>query len=336
MIASRASVTLAIVTLVACSGSPEGPSPGETAPALTTPPIQSPTATVAAAATPPTQRPLVSSGCGIQLPAGVRAGTTTLRTLTSGGIERDYRLHLPPNYKIAEATPLVLNFHGLGSDAFQQEIYSGLVPVSDREGFILVSPNGTGMPRAWASFANIPTGADDVLFTRDLLDTLQSDLCVNKARIYSTGMSNGAFMSSRLGCVLSERTAAIAPVAGVYFPLEACGKPVPVLIFHGTLDRTVPYNEGLIFGLLPYAGVSTYASGWAQHNGCAATPHGTAVSEHVSKETFIACKGAQVTVVTIMGGGHTWPGAAIEIGRPGETTKEISAAEEIWKFFASQ
>ena len=73
-----------------------------------------------------------------------------------------------------------------------------------------------------------------------------------------------------------------------------------------------------------------------QHNGCASTSDGTAVSEHVSKETFIACKGAQVTVVTVTGGGHTWPGAAIEIGRPGETTKEISAAEEIWKFFASR
>lgn len=331
---------LASLVLLACSSNDDTARPLDTGSVAVTESAQPSPATVAPSATattvPSTQRPSVASGCGLQLPSGVRAGTTAVRTLTSGGIVRDYRLHLPPNYRTGNETAVVLNFHGLGSDAFQQELYSGLVPISDREGFILVSPNGTGAPRAWASFATIPTGTDDVQFTRDLLNALQADLCIDKARVFSTGMSNGAFMSSRLACVLGDRISAIAPVAGVFFPTEPCGKPVPILVFHGTMDRTVPYNEGLIFGVLPYAGVSTYADGWAKHNGCLSTSDGKAMSEHVSKETFISCKGAQVAVVTIMGGGHTWPGAAIEIGRPGETTKEISAAEEIWKFFASR
>ena len=297
-------------------------------PAATNAPAPSSTA-------PPAQATKPGNGCGQTVPTGVVLGRTTVRTVTSGAIERSYRLHLPPNLSMTKPTAVVLNFHGLGSNALQQESYSGLVPVSDREGFILVTPDGTGTTRAWAALASIPTGVDDVLFTKDLLDRVQTDLCVDTARVYSTGMSNGAFMSSRLACVLSDRIAAAAPVAGLSFPLEPCGKPVPILAFHGTVDRTVPFEAGLIFGVLPYAGARNYASDWATFNRCAATPEVITVSESVTRETYPKCSGADVSLFVIKGGGHTWPGASVEIGRPGETTKEISAAEEIWKFFAA-
>jgi len=328
----------ALVALGACSSRGNDSSAPMAIPATTahpTPPTtpNAPAATTPSATAVQTTKP--GNGCGQPLPTGVALGRTTIRTMTSGAIAREYRLHLPPGLSMAKATAVVLNFHGLGSNAVQQEAYSGLVPVSDREGFILVTPDGTGTTRAWAALASIPTGVDDVLFTKDLLDRIQADLCVDTARVYSTGMSNGAFMSSRLACVLSDRIAAIAPVAGVNFPLEPCGTPVPVLAFHGTIDRTVPFEAGLIFGVLPYAGARTYASDWASYNHCAVSPDVEKISESVARENFSKCSGADVSLFVVKGGGHTWPGASIEIGRPGETTKEISAAEEIWKFFAA-
>jgi len=37
----------------------------------------------------------------------------------------------------------------------------------------------------------------------------------------------------------------------------------------------------------------------------------------------------------IVGGGHTWPGAAVNITALGLTTKQVSATGEMWKFFAA-
>ena len=317
------------VTPPANTPAPDVPS----AAAPTSPPASAPSAAPSATAL---LRAQLGNGCNQPLPTGVALGRTTVRQVSSAGIERLYRLHLPPNLSMAKPAAVVLNFHGLGSNAIEQEAYSGLSPVSDREGFILVSPDGTGSPRAWASSPNLPTGVDDVLFTKDLLDRLQTDLCVDTTRIYSTGMSNGAFMSSRLACVLSDRIAAAAPVAGVGFaPAERCGKPVAILAFHGTADRTVPFEEGLIFNVLLYAGARKSTADWASHNGCGPTPELSKVSEAVTRESYPKCGGADVTLVVVKGGGHTWPGASIEIGRLGETTKDVSATEEIWKFFAA-
>ncbi len=279
-----------------------------------------------------TSKPLVA-GCRVELPPEVTPGRPAVRTVQSNGGPRQYRILLPAGFHRAEPAPVVLNFHGLGSNANEQEVYSGLVPIANREGFILVSPEGLGSPRNWSAFANLPLGANDVLFVNDLLDQLEREFCIDKDRVYATGMSNGAFMSSRLACDMSARLAAVAPVAGVYFPSVACSETMPVIAFHGTNDGTVPFETGRIFGVIPYAGARAGASAWSRHNGCA-EPASVAVSAKVTRESFGGCRnGADVVLLVVEGGGHTWPGAAIEIGSPGATTQDISAAEEIWKFF---
>ena len=275
-------------------------------------------------------------------PGDLRVGQTVARTLTSSGGTREYRIHLPARAKPGGPAPLVLNWHGLGSNASAQEPYSGLVPVSDREGFVLVTPEGTGSPRGFAAFGRSLT-ADDVQLTRDLIETLARELCIDTARVYSTGMSNGAYMSSRLGCELGDRIAAIAPVAGVYMPPGlTCKRAMPVLAFHGTDDAVVPFGGGLVLGVLPYVGAPDSTIAWAANNPSVRSmecdliqTHNSALSEHVERRDLDGCAGVPVSLIVVRGGGHTWPGA-IDVPTLGPTTHEISAAELIWTFFKDQ
>ena len=247
----------------------------------------------------------------------------------------------------------MLNFHGYGGNGARQNAYSGLVPISDAKGLILVSPDGLPTMNGTSWWNNLllsdPPYQDDVAFVNALLDKLESDLCIDAARIYATGMSNGALMSSRLACSLSSRIAAVAPVAGAYFPplvtgrpSEPCedARPVPFLGFHGTLDPQVPFNGG------PSTQGGTFRlpidnatpdedvfQDWAAHNGCTGDRQESFVSAEVRLVTYGGCtNGADVQVYIVDGGGHTWPGSKIE-RLPEHTTQDISASDLMWKFF---
>ena len=66
----------------------------------------------------------------------------TTRTLVSGGLTRSYILHVPPSYNGSNPVPLVLDFHGLSSNAAQQAGISGFRALSDAGGFVVVWPQG--------------------------------------------------------------------------------------------------------------------------------------------------------------------------------------------------
>jgi len=285
-------------------------------------------------------------------PQRLRAAGTTAETLTTAGGPRQYLLHVPASYSGRERVPLVLNFHGYGGNGARQNDYSGLVLVSDANGFILVSPDGLPTMDGTPWWNNLllpgPQYQDDVAFVHALLDELESDVCIDAARIYATGMSNGALMSSRLACSLSSRIAAVAPVAGAYYPAlitdraESCPdlRPVPILGFHGTKDPQVPFNGGPstrggtfrlpIDNAMPDEDVF---QDWAAHNGCTTGRQESVVSAEVRLVTYGGCTdGADVQLYIVDGGGHTWPGSRVE--RPPElTTHDISASELMWKFF---
>lgn len=272
------------------------------------------------------------------------------QSVQSGGLERDYILHVPPSYDGTAPAPLVLNLHGLGSYAEQQAGYSELPAKADDEGFILVTPNGTVTEfftsRHWNFLTGIPESPDDVAFIDDLLDALEAQLCIDSSRVFSTGISNGAMMSVRLACDLSDRIAAIAPVSGLYYPpwspdlaIEpGCNpvRPVPVIAFHGTDDPIVPYQGGplAIVGLeFELSGVEDEVlPAWAEHNGCSSGPSTQQVTEHVAAISFDGCyAGASVQLYRVEGGGHLWPGAD---DLPGDDLNdEISASDLLWAFF---
>lgn len=255
-------------------------------------------------------------------------------TVDMNGVERNFDVHLPTGYLPTARSALVLNLHGLGSNGFEQQLLTGFVAKADAEGFVVVHPDGVG--ESWNAGGccgtAVQTGVDDVAFVGAMLDELQRELCIDERRIYVTGMSNGGFMSNRLGCDLDDRIAAIAPVAGMLIsaPCSPAG-PVPVMHFHGTADAVVLYDGVAQFGL-PSALESV--TGWALRNGCFDTLTTILQVGDSTCETFDGCSDAStVTLCTVDGGGHTWPGG-LEVPRLGFTTQAISATDLMWEFFA--
>lgn len=256
-------------------------------------------------------------------------------SIESGGLTRTFRVHVPDSYDPTVPMPVVLNFHGYSSNASQQELLSGMLDEADAQGFIAVHPQGTGATPSWNAGVccgeAIDNLVDDVQFVSDMLDALESSLCVDTERVFSTGMSNGGFMSHRLGCELSSRITAIAPVAGV-MGMVSCepGRPVPVMHFHGTLDSLVPYEGNAAAGM---PSVETTVADWAARNGCADTTTEVYREADSHCEAFDDCPaGGDVVVCTVEGGGHTWPGG-LPVPALGHTTSALSATAEMWKFF---
>ncbi|MFN0096734.1 MAG: alpha/beta hydrolase family esterase [Dehalococcoidia bacterium] len=275
----------------------------------------------------------VGDGCTRALPEGIPAGRTTLRRMIVDGTPREYRVHRPADSANGRPLPLVLNFHGRGSNGETQERYSGLVPLSERDRFVLVSPDGTGAPKAWHAGATTGSTVDDVAFIRSLIDVLRQDLCIDPSQVFAAGFSNGAFMAAEAACALGERIAALAMVGGATPPSANCvGKP-RVIAFHGTADQVVPFGGGTIRGVYAYPGARAAMDGWAARAGCTGTDV-RRQNKHVVWEERTGCTTA-VRLAVIEGDGHTWPGAS-EVPAFGTTTREIMASEAIWTFFAGK
>lgn len=230
---------------------------------------------------------------------------------------------------------LVLNWHGLGGTASGQQSISGLPAKADAAGFIVAAPQGV---EGFHNFASIFDEPDDVLFTNDLLDELESQLCIDTARVFSTGFSNGAQMSTRLACSASERVAAIAPVAGWYYPPFSPNfpdepdctstRPAAVIAFHGTADGLIPYKGGPGVVGIPFRSFEgEIMPEWAAHNGCDAVPVQEQVTQNVRRLRHENCdEDATVELYVVEGGGHSWPGVS-------GGTPEISANDLMWEFF---
>jgi polyhydroxybutyrate depolymerase len=215
--------------------------------------------------------------------------------------------------------------------------------------FITVSPSGLVSTAPYWNAAPVADNAD-VEFLAGLLDHLEATLCIDTARVFSVGMSNGAQMSSLLACRLPDRIAGIAPIAGVEFNEPCDGAPVPVIAFHGSADPFVPYEGGglnsvtiaasnLYGGTVPAGtasptGVDESMARWARHNGCDTDYVETRVSGEVRKRTWQNCAAA-TELYLVDGGGHAWPGhcqPAFEASF-GPCTDDIDATRLIWAFW---
>ena len=240
-----------------------------------------------------------ASGCGQAHATGL-----SLEEMTSGGVERTYRLYVPRGYNPAKKTPLVLNFHGFASNAREQEAYSRMPAAADANGFITVAADGTGDPQRWYIYGLFEPGyVDDFAFVRDLLDHLEATLCIDPGRVYATGISNGGGMSSMLACELNDRFAAVAPVAGSPFPASRCQgkKPVSMIAFHGTADQAVPFEGGAGGRLgLALRGVRQNMQDWAGHDGCTSGPSSERVAPDVLRESYSGCQGGADVVLYVV------------------------------------
>ena len=185
---------------------------------------------------------------GRNSPTALGPGDHT-RTLMMGEQKRTYLVHVPKGYDPKKPTPVVLALHGAAMNGPMMVWFSGLNKKSDEAGFIVVYPSGTGTGpfltwNAGGFKGKMAEGkADDVAFIGKLLDDLGTVVKVDEKRVYACGMSNGGMMCYRLAAELSDRIAAIAPVAGTIAIEESKPKrPVPVIHFHGTKDTLVPFE----------------------------------------------------------------------------------------------
>lgn len=268
-----------------------------------------------------------------------QTGATIVDSIYSGGIYRTYRLYRPNLYTGTTAVPLVLNLHGYTSNSLQQQFYGNFMPISDTANFLIVHPQGTkdGSNQPYWNAGISTIGANDLLFMSQLIDSLKAVYNIDANCIYSTGMSNGGFMSNYLACNLSTKIAAIAGVTGTIFTnwFNACnpGRPVPVMHIHGTADPTVPYagNSTMI-------APDTLVKMWRVKNNCNPTPTfsnvpNTNLSDGCTADHYIYSGGtnnSSVEFYRINGGGHTWPGASFITG---VTNQDFNASVQIWRFF---
>lgn len=289
------------------------------------------------------------------------SGTSEETVETSQGL-RSYRLHIPPSYTGSDAVPLVLNFHGLTLDATFQEDYSAFSARADQPdgGFIVAYLEGvvtTGIAdthfNAWQLAGPEP---DDVAVVDELLDALLLELCIDENRVYSTGYSNGAWMSVRLACSLSDRVAAIGTVAGLYYPplaldlnaSEDCStqKAMPIIAFHGTSDAIVLFEGGPVGGLpgifeatlrLPVDDATPADDSmaeWASHNKCTSGRQSSSIGAQVNLVRYDTCEDNSVIELYVVdGGGHTWPRSSFDNPLLGKVTNDIDATDLMWSFF---
>ncbi len=258
--------------------------------------------------------------------------------IVSGGETRKFLLYVPPSYDSSVPTSLIISMHGFIEWPAHQQDISNWNDLADEYGFIVVYPQGTGFPLRWNASAQ-PDAANDVQFISDLIDQLSEEYNLDQKRIFANGLSNGGGMSYLLACDLSERIAAIGGVAGAYhLSAEECTppRPVPVIAFHGTADKIVPY-EGTVDPRSNFAfpAISDWAKTWADRNGCDPTSIELPPNGEVTGVIYSGCsQNADVIFYTIHGGGHTWPGGdSMPEFIVGHTTQDIDASEEMWKFF---
>jgi polyhydroxybutyrate depolymerase len=273
-----------------------------------------------AAAGDPTEAP---EGCATAPVPG-----DTQLTLTSSGMTRTAVLHLPPA-PAGRRLPLIVAYHGYGSDGTHFARDSGLSTLGDQYGFAVVYPTSLGSQ--WA----ISGRERDVDLTADLLDRVASVSCVDHRRMYATGVSNGAGMAARVGCELSERFAALVLVAGGYRSLPPChpDRPLSVLEIHGTSDTSVPYHgdgQGYDGAVLPYI------TAWATRDRCGATPTKRLVAAHTVLYRWSGCASGQIVEhLRIYGSGHGLPNApGTEISSGNRSP--ISGVRNIWHFLAAR
>ncbi len=269
---------------------------------------------------------------------------------------RYYGTYKPASYTGTTPWPVVLTLHGGGGNALGTIGFTQMSLVADTANFLVVYPQGSKIGSnccSWGAGVGSPSdtaGINDISFFNKLIDSLKTEFNIDTNRIYSTGLSQGGFMSQKLACQLSHRIAAIAPLCSNLDSLQmlTCNpsRSVPVLIINGTTDILVPYNGAKFTNNgwpLTYFPVDTLMKFWNTKNGCNPTSSSfnfpdidPTESSTITRYTWTGCSCNTETILyKVNGGGHTWPGVenvSYEI-IAGQTNEDIHASVHIWQFF---
>ena len=270
-------------------------------------------------------------------------------TITHDQRQRSAIVHVPVSYQASQPSPLLLVFHGGGGNAEGAVRMSQFEKLAEQHRMIVVYPSGTGPLsdrlltwNTWncCGYANA-NRVDDVGFVRALIGELERQYAIDPKRIFATGLSNGGMMVHKLGCELSDKIAAIAPVAGA-LNTDACAPrdPVSVVIFHGTADEYVLFSGGENHKRFPGSkprvdkSVAHAFSTWSAIDKC--TPGQPARSGSIEQTTCSnGTRGTDVVLYAIEGQGHAWPGGrrGLRNANVDPPTHEISASQTMVDFF---
>lgn len=280
----------------------------------------------------------------------------TLDTVTGpSGQPREYKVHVPTGYDRKKATPIVYAFHGIGQNAVSFAVQgTDLVDKSEREGFILVLPNGVQEGGgSWngglCCGAAASQRVDDVMFVRALHAELSRHLHVDARRVYATGFSNGGFLAYRLACDAADLFTAVAPVAAALGTTDASSfvlagggavlasckpsQPVALLALHGSADPLVPVRA-----------MELSVQHLAQESGCKPSESSTKQPTSGGDTTCVSHSGCrdkvEVSACSVATGGHCWFGSptcgAGSLGGAafaGRNSNFLNATDALWSFF---
>lgn len=273
----------------------------------------------------------------------VTSGTSSA-SIDVDGTSRTYRLHVPDGLGNNDV-PLLIALHGGGGSGEQFASASRWDDVADREGFVVVYPDGTGGIPTWN--AGLCCGAaarddvDDVALVEALIDSLAATLPIDTGRVVLTGHSNGSTMAYRVACELADRIVAIG-VQSAPLTFDGCSPTaaVSLLHVHGALDQNVPLGGGV--GTRGISGVD-----WpptidgvelmASAAGCDTVPETTS-SDGVATTVWTGCDGTtEVELVVVAEGGHGWmrPGGSGRLG-DADDVGSFDTTETIWAFLSRQ
>ena len=345
-------VVVAAVVLAACAGSSSDGGSATTTTAAGTGSTSAPKATsvnAAPAGKQATGPAVPSSGCGKG-----SGGAVSLDKQFLDDSDRWYLLTTPSQDDGKTPLPLVLDIHGLLEGAVIQAKMSQLSASADQHGFVLATPQGSGTPLHWDVKPDLKANPDLEYMTA-LLDQVEAEQCIDTSRVYATGLSNGAFMSSILACTMADRFAAVAPVSGVIRPTTCDpSRPVPLLAFHGEADPILLFNGGVGAKLgnlmkgdlttptpipksdLNGKGYPATTQVWATKNGCTGKPIDKDLTKTVILRTWDCPADGVVQFVVLKDGGHSWPGSKASQAAGdamGFTNMTIDANDLIWSFF---
>lgn len=243
---------------------------------------------------------------------------------------RTYYLHTP--LAATHPTPLVVALHGSGMQGKEMAEKTALNKLADREGFIVVYPDG--LRQKWNVSGKAPE--DNVQFVHDLIGEMQRIRAIDPHRIYVVGLSNGGILAQKLACQNPDQIAAIATVAAslpIQFSAQCQTKqPVSLLMINGTADSVVPWQGGeaaqvRIGRELSIPSIPQVVNFWQQHNACSTATKRQSTAA-IDLLDFQSCQaGSEVMLVALKGAGHVWAGGGYGTSIYGDTT------ERVWQFF---
>ena len=259
------------------------------------------------------------------------------RNIVVGGVARQYSYYLPAGYNGATPQPLMLAFHGGCDNSQGFSFVANFRPMADADGFIAVYPQGLALPSdpgcpVWNSVGPYSSGVDDISYTEAVIDDLIATYNVDQSRVYACGYSNGANICWELACYLSDRIAAIGPVAGSMWEWTQTSctptRAVPVVSIHGTQDSYNAYNGGPPYSL----GLIAASQYWAQNANANTNPTtvalpNTAPGDGSTVDLLTWSDGDDCVSIDhyrVNNGGHDWPGSFGNM--------DIDSTEVIWEF----